>query len=191
MSLLALLLPAGPAAAWDFPGREIAERAQQYRVGAKGGQCKVFAQKVVNEVLAAHGIAARVTGYRTPGGAYFGAYARAGGVLVSHRGGAPGDLIQVVLARKRTSDRPPLRDRHGSMLHTAIIVRVLKPGTYVVRDSNWVAHERIGQHRWTPATWRRNGVEVYIWRFGRSPRPRLIATAYVGVGVWRRGPFLV
>lgn len=173
---------AAPAQAWDFPAEDIAEHALAQREG-HGGQCKVFAQKVVNDILAREGIKARVTGYGTPGGAYFGAYKRAGGMLVSAESGQRGDVIQVIPARNKNKDFPATRDKNDeSILHTAIIVDTIKPGVYQVRDSNYVAHETIGTHRWNPIEWRERGVEVYVWRFGQAPDPVVVPSAFVAVG---------
>lgn len=179
---VALLLEAPAAQAWEFPAEEIADRAESLPDGY-GGQCKVFAQRVVNDVLSEHGIKARVGGYGTPGGAYYGAYERAGGLLVRAEAGQRGDLIQVITPEDRRKDIPDTRDRHNeSILHTAIILRTIRPGVYQVRDSNYVAWETIGTHRWKPLEWRKRGVEVYIWRFGQAPDPVVVPSAYVAAG---------
>lgn len=173
-----------PAAAWDFPAAEIAEQAEEAPGGGYGGQCKVFAERVVNKVLQANGIKARVTGYGTPGGAYFGAYERAGGVLVDPEWGERGDLIQVIVPRAKNKDFPPTRDKHNeSILHTAIILDRLEPGIYRVRDSNYVGYETIGTHRWDPMAWRKRGVEVYVWRFGQLSGAQIMPSFHVGAGV--------
>ena len=177
-----LLLTPALAHAWEIPAEEIAERAESIPDGY-GDQCKVFAQRVVNEVLADHGIRARVGGYGTPGGAYFGAYERAGGLLIVPESGQRGDLIQVIRPEHRNKDFPPTRDRDNeSILHTAIILETVRPGVYKVRDSNYVAWETIGTHRWRPLEWRERGVEVYVWRFGRAPDPVVVPSAHVAVG---------
>lgn len=174
-------LPAGPALAWEFPASQIAEHAELQPDGY-GGQCKVFAQKVVNDILAKHGIKARVGGYGTPGGAYFGAYQRAGGVLIDGKDGQRGDLIQVITPDQKNKDFPDTRDKHNeSILHTAIILRTIRPGVYQVRDSNYVSWETIGTHRWNPMEWKARGVEVYVWRFGRAPEPVVVPSAFVAV----------
>lgn len=173
---------AAPARAWDFPAEDIAAHAEAQPDGY-GGQCKVFAQRVVNEVLERHGIKARVGGYGTPGGAYFGAYRAAGGMLVPAEAGQRGDIIQVITPEKKDKDFPPTRDAHNeSILHTAIITRTIKPGVFQVRDSNYVSWETIGTHRWHPLTWRERGVEVYVWRFGQAPDPVVVPSAFVAVG---------
>jgi hypothetical protein len=173
VALTVVTATAGPgqAKAWDFPAERIAEQARTHAEGSYGGQCKVFAQNVVNEVLKSEGIKARITGYGARGGAYFGTYQHAGGELVDPEAGQPGDLIQVITAAKRNSDFPPTRNAKGdSILHTAIIVeRTEKPGRYIVHDSNYVAGETVGEHAWTPSSWRKHGVEVYVWRFGSVP----------------------
>lgn len=160
--------PAPAEGAWDFPESEIAHQARQEAEGSHGGQCKVFAQKVVNDVLRKEGVKARIGGYGTPGGAYYGTYERAGGQPIDQLEGRPGDLIQVITPEKKNSDSPPIRDpKDNSVLHTAIIVeRTDEPGKYIVRDSNYVASETVGEHAWTPGSWTKRGVEVYIWRFG-------------------------
>ncbi len=171
-----------PAHAWDFPAEEIAAHAETQPDGY-GGQCKVFAQRVVNEVLAERGIKAHVGGYGTPGGAYFGAYERAGGLLVHSAAGQRGDIIQIISPQKKNKDFPPTRDKNNeSILHTAIILKTIKPGVYQVRDSNYVSWETIGTHRWDPLTWRKRGVEVYVWRFGQAPDPVVVPSAFVAVG---------
>lgn len=175
-------MAAAPAQAWDFPAEDIAEHALAQPEG-HGGQCKVFAQKVVNDILEREGIKARVGGYGTPGGAYYGAYKRAGGMLVGAEAGQPGDVIQVIPARDKNKDFPATRDKNNeSILHTAIIVDTIKPGVYQVRDSNYVAYETIGTHRWNPIAWRKRGVEVYVWRFGQAPDPVVIPSGFVAVG---------
>ena len=171
-----------PAHAWDFPAEQIGDHAAAEPVGY-GGQCKVFAERMVNEVLAKRGIKARITGYGTPGGAYFGAYERAGGTLVDSESGQRGDLIQVITPEKKNKDFPPTRDKHNeSILHTAIILKAISPGVYLVRDSNYVGYETIGTHRWNPMSWRERGVEVYVWRFGQAPDPIVIPSAYIAAG---------
>lgn len=175
-------LAASPAQAWEFPAEDIADHAVTQPDGY-GGQCKVFAQRVVNDILKREGIKARVTGYGTPGGAYFGAYERAGGLLVGPEAGQRGDLIQVITPQHKNKDFPKTRDENNeSILHTAIILKTIRPGVYQVRDSNYVAYETIGTHRWDPMAWRKRGVEVYVWRFGQAPDPVVIPSAYVAVG---------
>ncbi len=185
--VLASTLVAGvtvPAAAWEFPGVEIAEQAEAAPRGGYGGQCKVFAEQVVNKVLKKNGVKARVTGYGTPGGAYYGAYESAGGVQVDPAWGERGDLIQVITPRAKNKDFPPTRDKHNeSILHTAIILERLEPGVYRVRDSNYVGYETIGTHRWNPLSWRERGVEVYVWRFGRLSGAQIMPSLHVGAGV--------
>lgn len=160
-----------PAQAWGFANQKIADRANAYAAGSLQGQCKVFAQKVVNEVLAANGISARVGGYGSPGGAYYGAYRNAGGALIGANDAMPGDVIQTIRADQATSDNPSLVG-----LHTAIVVTRYGPGDYEVRDSNWHLDQRVSQHRWAPVSWaaaKRNNVGVYVWRFGTtSDAPR-------------------
>jgi hypothetical protein len=164
LAVLALIaIPTSSAHAWGFPNSQIATKARSYALGSPQGQCRVFAGNVVNAVLAANAIPARVGGYGTPGGTYFGAYQRAGGAQVGINDAQPGDLIQTINPRYRNSDYPPIRG-----LHTAIVVaRTASSGTYVVRDSNWNLTERVAEHQWTPALWAAaRGVGAYIWRFG-------------------------
>lgn len=170
-----------PALAWDFPAEDIARAAAAAPTGGYGGQCKVFAENTVNKVLAQHDIKARITGYGTPGGAYYGSYERAGGELVAPTSGQAGDLIQVITPSQRHSDAPDTRDKNNeSILHTAIILKTIRPGVYQVRDSNYVASESIGTHRWNPLSWRKRGIEVYVWRFGQAPDPTVVPSAYAG-----------
>lgn len=171
---LALSLPAtgtiqaqARVPARESVGNRITAVAASYRVGSYGGQCKVFAQNVVNAALAARGFKARVGGYGSPGGAYYGTYRRAGGVRIPPNSAMPGDLIQVISPKHKTSDFPPRRDALGrSMLHTAIVIGRYGPGNYRVRDSNWRGDETVFEHRWQPGTWRSHGIKVYVWRFG-------------------------
>ncbi len=181
-----VLLASGPARAWDFPADAIADRAEAHANGY-GGQCKVFAQRVVNEVLARHDIRARIHGYGTPGGAYYGAYERAGGILVDPRAGQRGDVIQVITPSQKRKDFPDTRDDNNeSILHTAIILEAIEPGVYRVRDSNYVGWETIGSHRWHPLEWRERGVAVYVWRFGQAPDPVVMPSGYIAAGVTAR-----
>ncbi len=174
---------AAPAQAWEFPAEDIAEHAAAAPDGGYGGQCKVFAEQMINDVLRRHGVKARITGYGTPGGAYFGAYERAGGIQIDSESGQRGDLIQVITPEKKNKDFPPTRDKHNeSILHTAIILKRVEPGVYLVRDSNYVAYETIGTHKWNPMQWRTRGVEVYVWRFGQAPDPQVVPSAYVAAG---------
>lgn len=162
--LLASFFWSGPAYGWSFPSQQIADRASSYAVGSGQGQCKVFAANVINTVMAANGIGARVGGYGTPGGAYYGAYQNAGGSLVAVNSGQPGDLVQTIRADQKNLDYPTTTG-----LHTAIIVRVVSPGVYIVRDSNWNLDERVFEHQWNPQTWAADkGATAYVWRFGQS-----------------------
>lgn len=170
---VALCVPfvsASPAQAHEFSNDLISSQALATEIGSYGGQCKVFAQAVVNSVLKQRHIKHRVRGYGTPGGAYYGSYRRAGGVRVDLSDAQPGDLIQVITRRFKRSDSPPRRDDEGdSVLHTAIVVKLLAPGTFRVRDSNWHGDETVQEHKWKPRTWRRSGAAVYVWRFGKVP----------------------
>ncbi len=152
-------------ASWSFPNIEIANQAQSYKLGSWGGQCKVFGATVVNAVLAANDISARVGGYGSPGGAYYGAYKNAGGTLVSFKDALPGDVIQTVNRHHKHSDHPPL-----SGLHTAIVVaRTSSANVVVVRDSNYSSpgDERIREHTWDPVAFAKTrNSAVYVWRFG-------------------------
>ena len=155
-----------PAAAWSFSTQQIADTARSYTLGTWGGQCRVWAGNVVNAVLASNGIGARVGGYGSPGGAYFGAYQNAGGFLIGINDGQPGDLIQIVNSAQKNSDYP------SGGLHTAIIVaRTGTAGTYTVRDSNWgTPPELIHEHAFAPAQFAgANNASPYIWRFGTIP----------------------
>ncbi len=161
-----VVLAAPPAqAAWWFPNSRIADNARSYTIGSVGGQCKPFAAKVVNTVLASHGIDKRVTGYYT-GGAYYQAYINGGGTLVAVNdvsGARPGDLIQTINKDQVHSDFPTTRG-----LHTAIVVaRTGTVGTVTVRDSNWyatTAPEKIYEHDWTPVSWASaRNANTYLW----------------------------
>ena len=169
-----------PAKAWGFLNQQIADEAARHAIGSTQGQCKVFAQNVVNVVLAANGISARVGGYGSPGGAYYGAYQQGGGVLVGINDAQPGDVIQTIRESQKNSDYPTLQG-----LHTAVVVgRTATAGTYVVRDSNWNRDEKVAQHNWAPATWAANrGAKAYVWRFG-SVQPAQVNPGWVHVPGW-------
>ena len=66
----AVVYSATAGTAWGFDNQQIADKARSYGIGSHGGQCKVFGENVVNAVLAANGLSARVGGYGSPGGAY-------------------------------------------------------------------------------------------------------------------------
>jgi Ricin-type beta-trefoil lectin domain len=142
-------------------GRAIRAEATTWALDSAGGQCKVWAAKVVNAVLHRQG-GGRIGGYESRGGAYWGSYAAAGGVRVSAAQAAPGDLIQLNNPADRTSNV------HYRAMHSAIIVaRASTPGTFVVRDSNWHGDERVTDHLWTPGTTAAKfGLETNYWRFG-------------------------
>lgn len=145
---------------------DIVAKARSYKLGTHGGQCKVFAEAVVNAVLAAHGQSKRVGGYGTPGGAYYGAWAQGGGKLVPAAQAAPGDVIQIVSSAHKTADFPP------GGLHSAIIVALTsKPGVFVVRDSNYGNDELIREHQLNPVWYASSrGSAVYYWRFGTTAK---------------------
>ena len=140
---------------------QILGQAATWATGSKGGQCKVWAAKVVNAVLARE-TGARIGGYESAGGAYWGSYANAGGRRVPVDQAAPGDLIQTNNPADRTSNK------HYRAMHSAIIVALTgTPGTFVVRDSNWHGDEVVTEHLWTPATTAaKHGLESNYWRFG-------------------------
>jgi hypothetical protein len=168
-----VLISARPVlATYSFPENQIAQQAESYPDGYSGGQCRVWAGNVVNQVLAANHTGAVVGGYGSPGGAYYGAYADAGGVLVDTAAGQPGDLVQFINAAQKNSDNP------SGFLHTAIIVATTStPDTYVLRDSNWNWSGKVSQHTLNIASWARsNGVSAYVWRFGTIAAP--IAARY-------------
>lgn len=177
-ALIALLLvavglatsPVQQAEAWSFSNQQIADKSRAAAIGSWGGQCKVWAGNVVNAVLAANGISARVGGYTSPGGAYYGAYQNAGGTPIGANDAQPGDLIQTINAAQKNMDYPTTVG-----LHTAIVVgRTATPGTYVVRDSNFqpAYKELVAEHLWDTAAWARDkGVAVYVWRFGQVGAP--------------------
>ncbi|SDJ53305.1 hypothetical protein SAMN05444157_3837 [Frankineae bacterium MT45] len=164
MAISSFVLSPQASAAYSFANSQIVAKANSYAIGYSGGQCKVWAGNVVNAVLAANGIKARVGGYGSPGGAYYGAYANAGGTLISASTAQPGDLVQIVNASQRNSDSPTGR------LHTAIIVgTTTTAGTFVVRDSNWNLDGKVSQHNLNPVTWANaGGSTAYFWRFGAA-----------------------
>jgi predicted small lipoprotein YifL len=119
---------------YGLANQQIVDIARSYALWSWGGQCKVWAGNVVNRALSANGINASVGGYFTPGGAYYGAYELAGGVLVDVKNAKPGDLIQTIRSDQKNLDYPSLVG-----LHTAIIVGLTsRLGVFNVRDSNSV-----------------------------------------------------
>jgi hypothetical protein len=142
-------------------GAEIVAQARSYRIGTVGGECKVWAGKVVSAVLARHG-KGPVGGYGSPDGAYWGAFANAGGRRVTEAEARPGDLIQL----NKPDDR--YSDLYYAPMHTAIIVGMTgTPGTFEIRDSNLTAPNMIDEHTWTPSqVATSHGLEVNYWRFG-------------------------
>jgi hypothetical protein len=140
---------------------QVVTHARSYAIGSYGGQCKVFAAKVINEVFAANGRSTRIRGYGSPGGAYYGAYQNAGGVLVPLSDVRQGDLIQTINPAQKNSDFPTTRG-----LHTAIVVGVNGPNNVVVRDSNSHLDEKVAEHQWSPGTYAAaRGAAAYVWRF--------------------------
>jgi len=157
---VAALAPATPslaAAGNQFPNQRIAGIALSYPVNSHGGQCYVF----VNDVLRrASGGRVRIGGSHT----YFGAYARAGGVLVSQRDAGAGDVIQISV--------PSDDNTYYAGMHTAIIIRNLGGGRFDVVDSNWGFTERIHHHVLAPQTLiQRRGESVQFWRMGQDSAP--------------------
>jgi len=148
---------------YGLANQQIVDIARSYALWSWGGQCKVWAGNVVNRALSANGINASVGGYFTPGGAYYGAYELAGGVLVDVKNAKPGDLIQTIRSDQKNLDYPSLVG-----LHTAIIVGLTsRLGVFNVRDSNSVGPEVIGEHEWDTGKWAKDkSVTVYVWRFG-------------------------
>ncbi|WP_375504851.1 FG-GAP repeat domain-containing protein, partial [uncultured Jatrophihabitans sp.] len=131
-------------------------------------------------MLAANGLKARVGGYGSPGGAYYGAYANAGGTLVTSDAAQVGDLVQITYGPSKNSDYPPTdTSKPARHLHTAIIVGMTSTaGTYILRDSNWNGDGKVFQHTLNPVAWAaQTGSTAYFWRFGTatsgSPAPRL------------------
>jgi len=150
------------ARATPIQNSEIVAAARSAALGSHGGQCKVWAAGVIDTVLAAHGRGDRVGGWGTPGGAYYGAWQRAGGMRVSQAQVRPGDVVQIVNAAEKNSDFP------AGALHSAIVVGLTgTPGTFVLRDSNWRGEESVFQHRLDPSGYARaHGSTAYYWRFG-------------------------
>lgn len=161
--LILVGLIAGPSnASYGFDNGEVATQARSYALGSYGDQCKVFAENVVNAVLSRHGISARVGGYASPNGAYWGAYANAGGVRVDPSSAAPGDLVQINNPKDRFSNI------YYTGMHTAIVVGTTgSPGTFVVRDSNWMFTTTVKEHTWNPTSYvQGKPLEANFWRFG-------------------------
>lgn len=138
----------------SFPNSRIAQIAQSYPNGAYGGQCYVF---VYNVLLAASNGRVRIGGADT----YYGAYARAGGVLVSPQQATTGDIIQISV--------PSSDDNYYPGMHTAIIVKNLGGGEYDVVDSNWGWTQQIHHHVLNPYSLLvpGSGESVQFWRMGQ------------------------
>lgn len=153
--------PSLASAANLFPNQRIANIALSHPEGSWGGQCYVF----VNAVLsAASGGQVHIGGAHT----YYGAYARAGGVLVSAGQAQAGDIIQI--------SNPNNDNVYYRGMHTAIIVSNLGGGTFDVVDSNWGYTERVHHHHLNPYRLivRGTGESVQFWRMGQvasTPTP--------------------
>src|SRR4051812_15977382 len=156
------LAGAGPAlasSANQFPNGRIADVALTHRDGSPGGQCYVF---VNNALAAASGGRVHIGGSHT----YFGAYARAGGVLVTSAQAQRGDIIQISNPRNDNVYYPGM--------HTAIVVSNLRGGNFDVVDSNWGYAQLVHHHHLNPYKLivAGTGESVQFWRMGQvTPVP--------------------
>jgi hypothetical protein len=138
----------------QFPNQRIVDIALSHPQGSWGGQCYVF----VNNVLAAaSGGRVHIGGPHT----YYGAYARAGGVLVTQAQAQAGDIIQI--------SNPANDNLYYRGMHTAIIVKNLGGGNFDVVDSNWGFTEQVHHHHLNPYSLivRGTGESVQFWRMGQ------------------------
>jgi hypothetical protein len=177
-----VLSPTVPAeASYGFDNGEVVNQARSFPIGSYGDECKIFAANVVNAVLARHGIPARVGGFESPGGAYWGAYANAGGTRIDAPNRvAPGDLVQINNPRDRYSNT------YYNGMHTAIVVGMTSStGTFLVRDSNWNFTKTVKEHTWNPTAYATGyGLEANYWRFGSAGSSGVGATGSFSDGTF-------
>lgn len=173
--LVAGLGVAAVSADGDFPTAEIAAYAlARYPSGSVGGQCIVFAERVVDAVYRENGLA---HGFPPAGGrgGYYQTFAASGGQLVSEAG--PGGYVSALAAAQRgdivqLSPLPatapdPWSDPGGGHQHTAILTGAGGSGAEVI-DSNWDLKLRVRRHPLADviadaARWR---LEMAIWGYG-------------------------
>ncbi len=134
--------------------RSILARAQSYPNGFGGGECIVWAARVLSE---ASGGRIRLSAYTS---GYQGTYSANGARQVSSSSATGGDLIQVTPAGSADSQGAAL---DAGPLHTAIILKNLGGGNFYVIDSNWAGNGRVQRHDYDP--YARRGRTVKIWRF--------------------------
>ncbi len=159
----------------DFATSEIASYAlAHFAPGAFGGQCIVFAERVVDAVYRAGGVA---HGFPPAGGpqGYYTAFARSGGQLVGEAGpggyaaalalAQRGDIVQ--LSPRPAASAGPWTDPGGGHQHTAILLGPASGGAEVI-DSNWDLHLRVLIHPLADVVadavrWR---LEIAVWGYG-------------------------
>ena len=131
-----------------------------------GGQCKAFANAMVNQASG---------GTQSPSG-YQSGWAAAGGTQVDPANAVEGDIIQITPAGSDDQTAESIYDAHlnadGSSppayhLHTAIIVSNNGNDSFTVVDANFTATNTVGKHTFDPYTWA-NGSIIDIWRMGTA-----------------------
>ncbi len=159
-----------------FPTSAIADYAvAHFAEGSFGGQCIIFAERVVDATAAEYGAHHHFPGAAGPDG-YFTAFANAGGHLVAEAG--PGGYAAALAAAQRgdiiqlsplpaTASPTPWTDPGDGHQHTAILLRAEGGGAEVI-DSNWDLDLRVRIHPLADvladaARWR---LEMAVWGFG-------------------------
>jgi hypothetical protein len=162
----------------SFPTSAIADYAvAHFPAGSRGGQCIIFAERVVDATFAKYGLPHHFPGAAGPEG-YYTAYADAGGQLVAEAGpggyvaalaaALRGDVIQLSPLSPMTSPTPWTDPGDGHQ-HTAILLGAEGARGEVI-DSNWNLDLRVRSHALADviadaAHWR---LEMAIWAFGLS-----------------------
>jgi hypothetical protein len=124
-----------------YRGTEMVSHARVY-VGTWQGQCKVFVQKIHNEVYASN-----------LGTGYYQAYIDAGYHRVTKSEVVAGDIIQETDSGSHTTG-----------IHTAIVVSDPAGDNIRVIDSNFVASNIVGIHDYNPTTHASShGGVAYYW----------------------------
>lgn len=176
VALVASLGVAALSADGAFPTSAIASYAlAHYTPGRLGGQCIIFAERVVDAAAAMYGVHPRFPGAAGRDG-YYAAFADAGGTLVAEAGpggyalalaaAQGGDVLQISPLSPLTSSTP-WTDPGGGHQHTAILLGREGGGAEVI-DSNWDLDLRVRIHRLADvlADAARWGLEMAIWEFG-------------------------
>ena len=121
--------------------------------------------RVFNAVAAAAGSDARI------GSSYFSDYLAVGGLQITVPEARRGDVVQLNAARSP--------DVFFAGMHTAMILRVLGPGDFLVIDSNWRHDELVRRHEWRPGPYAaRLGLVVHVWRLGITAPAGVLAGSH-------------